>query len=30
MNDPFVTIDLHGLMRDDAMKRIDRALSWEV
>ena len=27
MNDPFVTIDLHGLMRDDAMIRIDRALS---
>jgi len=27
VNDPFVTIDLHGLMRDDAMKRIDRALS---
>ena len=26
MNDPFVTIDLHRLMRDDAMKRIDRAL----
>lgn len=26
MNDPFITIDLHGLMRDDAMKRIDRAL----
>ncbi|MBQ6374433.1 MAG: Smr/MutS family protein [Clostridia bacterium] len=26
MNDPFITIDLHGLMRDDAMRRIDRAL----
>jgi hypothetical protein len=26
MNDPFVTIDLHGLMRQDAMRRIDRAL----
>jgi hypothetical protein len=26
MTDPFVTIDLHGLMRQDAMKRIDRAL----
>ena len=26
MNDPFVTIDLHGLMRDAAMKRIDKAL----
>ena len=26
VNDPFVTIDLHGLMRDDAMRRIDRAL----
>ena len=27
MNDPFITIDLHGLMREDTMKRIDRALS---
>ena len=26
MNDPFVTIDLHGLMQVDAMKAIDRAL----
>ena len=26
MNDPFVTIDLHGLMLQDAMRRIDRAL----
>ena len=26
MNDPFVTIDLHGLMRDEAMRRIDRTL----
>ena len=26
MNDPFVTIDLHGLMRQDAMRRIDRVL----
>ena len=26
MNDPFITIDLHGLMRQDAMKRIDRVL----
>ena len=26
MNDPFVAIDLHGLMRQDAMRRIDRAL----
>lgn len=27
MNDPFVTIDLHGLLRDEAMRRIDRALA---
>lgn len=27
MNDPFVTVDLHGLMRNDAMHRIDWALS---
>ena len=27
MNDPFITIDLHGLMRQDAMKRIDRVLA---
>ena len=26
MNDPFIPIDLHGLMWDEAMKRIDRAL----
>ena len=26
MNDPFVTVDLHGLMRGDAMQRIDKAL----
>ena len=26
MNAPFVTIDLHGLMRDEAMRRIDRTL----
>ena len=26
VNDPFVTIDLHGLMRDDAMRQINRAL----
>ena len=27
MNDPFVTIDLHGLMQAEAKKRIDLALS---
>jgi len=27
VNDPFITIDLHGLMRQDAMKRIDRVLA---
>ena len=27
MNDPFITIDLHGLMQTEAKKRIDRALS---
>ena len=27
VNDPFITIVLHGLMRQDAMKRIDRALA---
>lgn len=27
MNDPFVTLDLHGLMRDEAMRTIDRALA---
>ena len=26
MKDPFVTIDLHGLMREEAMRRIDRTL----
>ena len=26
MNGLFVTIDLHGLMRDEAMRRIDRTL----
>ena len=26
MNDPFVTIDLHGLMQADAIRVIDRAL----
>lgn len=26
MNDPFITIDLHGLLREDAMRQIDRAL----
>ena len=26
MNDPFVTIDLHGMMQAQAMKTIDRAL----
>ena len=27
MNEPFVTIDLHGLMRSDAIRVIDRALA---
>ena len=27
MNDPFVTIDLHGLMQEDAKKAINRALA---
>ena len=27
MNDPFITIDLHGLMQADAKKAIDRALA---
>lgn len=27
MNDPFVTIDLHGMMQTDAIKTIDRALA---
>ena len=26
MNDPFVTIDLHGMMQAQAIKTIDRAL----
>ena len=26
MNDPYVTLDLHGLMRDEAMRRIGRTL----
>lgn len=26
MNDPFVSIDLHGLMQQDAKRAIDRAL----
>ena len=26
MNDPFVTIDLHGLMREEAMRHIDMTL----
>ena len=26
MSDPFVTIDLHGMMRAEAMKTVDRAL----
>lgn len=27
MNDPFVTVDLHGLLRADAVKVINRALA---
>ena len=27
VNDPFITIDLHGLMQEDAKKAIDRALA---
>ena len=27
MNDPFVTVDLHGLMQADARRAIDRALA---
>ena len=27
MNDPFITIDLHGLMQTEAKKRNDRALA---
>ena len=27
MNDPFITIDLHGLMQEDAKKAINRALA---
>ena len=27
MNDPFITIDLHGLLQADAKKRIDRELA---
>ena len=27
MNDPFITIDLHGLMQEDAKKTINRALA---
>ena len=27
MNDPFVRIDLHGMTQDQAMKRIDQAIS---
>lgn len=27
MNDPFVKVDLHGMMRADAMRAIDRALA---
>lgn len=27
MNDPFITLDLHGLMQADAKRAIDRALS---
>lgn len=26
MNDPIITVDLHGLFRDEAVKVIDRAL----
>ena len=26
MNDPFVTIDLHGMMQSEAIRAIDRAL----
>lgn len=27
MNDPFITIDLHGLMQEDAKKAITRTLA---
>ena len=27
VNDPFITIDLHGLMQEDAKKTINRALA---
>lgn len=27
MNDPFITIDLHGLMQKDTKKAINRALA---
>ena len=27
VNDPFITIDLHGLMQEDAKKAINRALA---